>query len=278
MTKNRRRAEDVFWNLAALVSDYVLEVPKNQRTPDALRQAVRPGTRVCVPVGAQALPDAATEVTGAATAGVLPIVTMAAPAGSAMRRADGVIAGLAAAGARGLVLRCQSSATPAEVLDSVARLTAECVIGRRGITEVAIAADGLADRHAPSADLLRAFDGLRAAGTDSAVRFTLLAPRVRSVGALVAWERSLRAAGNRFPVRVRLPGIAPNPFRRTVPTLLELGAAIEADPDSMLTDVQFVLRGSASRTAAFADEISSCNFHVEETVSGYRLNLFATRR
>lgn len=207
------------------------------------------------------------------------MVTCRAPAPAGLRGFDDALAELADVGARELIIRWPASVSPPDLLDNAARLVAECGLGSWGITEIGIVAESLAGRQPElSADLLRAFDGVREAGRRYDVGFTLLAPPMRSVDSLVAWECSLRAAGNRLPVRVRLPGIGPNPFRRTVPTLLGLAASVELDPDSLLTELQFSLRGSPGRTTAFADEICRGNFVVEETVSGYRLSLLTARK
>lgn len=279
MAMRRRRAEDVFWNLAALMSDYVLEVPANQRSAEALSSGLQPRTRVCVPARGRPLPDVVAATAEVTAAGMRPVVTCRAPGPTGLRAFDDALAELADVGARELILRWPASATPTDVLDSAARLVAECGLGSWGIAEFGIAAESLTGRPLElSADLLRAFEGVRAAGRRYDVAFTLVAPTVRSVDSLVAWECSLRAAGNRLPIRVRLPGIGSNPFRRTVPILLGLAAGAESDPDSLLADLQFSLRGSPGRTTAFADEICRGNFVVEETVSGYQLSLLTARK
>lgn len=277
----RRRAEDVFWNLAALVSDYVLELPANRLSADALRSGLQPRTRVCVPADGRPLPDVVAATGEVAAAGMRPVITARAPAldRSAVHASGRALDELVGVGGHELVLRWPASSAPAEVLDGVVRLVTECGLGGWCFGEIGIAADCLTRRWLePSAELLRAFDDVRAAGECNDIGFTLLVPPVRSVDSVVEWERSLRAAGNRLPVRVRLPGIGPNPFLRTVPILLGLAAAAESDPDSLLTELQFSLRGSPSRTTAFADEICRGNFVVEETVSGYRLSLLTARK
>lgn len=281
MAMKRRRAEDVFWNLAALVSDYVLELPANRLSADALRSSLQPRARVCVPADGRPLPDVVAATAEVAAAGMRPVITARGPAldRAALQASGRALDELAGVGAHELVLRWPASAAPVDVLDGVVRLVTECGLGGWCFGEIGIVADSLTRRlPEPCAELLRAFDEVRAAGERNDIGFTLLAPPVRSVDSVVEWERSLRAAGNRLPVRVRLPGIAPNPFRQTVPTLLGLAGAAESDPDSLLTDLQFVLRGSPARTTIFADEISRGNFVVEETVSGYRLSLLAARK
>jgi len=275
----RRRAEDVFWNLAAIMSDYVLELPADRRSTNALSSGLRPRTRVCVPARVCALPDVVAATAEVAAAGMRPVVTCRAPGPAGLRGFGDALAELADVGACELIIRWPASVSCPDVLDKAARLVAECGLGSWGITEIGIVAESLAGRRPElSADLLRAFDGVREAGRRYDVGFTLLAPPMGSVDSLVAWECSLRAAGNRLPVRVRLPGIGPNPFRRTVPMLLGLAASVESDPDSLLTELQFSLRGSPGRTTAFADEICRGNFVVEETVSGYRLSLLTARK
>lgn len=277
MTARRRRAEDVYWNLSSLVGDYVLELPASRRSADALRSGLQPRTRICVPARGRSLPDVLAETAQIAAAGMRPVVICRAPV-AGPRAFDQAVAALAQVGARELTIRWPSSASPIDVLKGAARLVAECGLGSWGISELGIVSESLAGHNPePSAELLRAFEGVRAAGNRYDIGFTLSAPPAHSIESVVAWECALRAAGSRLPVRVRLHGIAPNPFRSTVPMLLGLAAAVESDPRSLLTELQFSLRGSPGRTTAFADEICRGNFVVEETVSGYRLSLLAAR-
>lgn len=273
MTRNRR-AEDVFWNLAALATDYVLKLPAKQLRPDALRSVLRAGTRICVPATGRRFRDVIGTAAELAGAGMCPVISARAPDSAALRSFDRTLTELRSVGARELVMHWPASAEPVEMLDCTARLVSECDFGDWNFTEITIVAGGHGWREPePTADLLRAFEAVRIAREQRDVQITLRAPAMRSVRSIVEWERSLRAAGNLLPVRVRLPGIGPNPFQCTVPMLLGMAAALESDRESLLGGLQFVLRGSPVRTSLFADEISSGNFLIEEDRSGYQLVL-----
>lgn len=142
----------------------------------------------------------------------------------------------------------------ADVLDAAVGVVGFCGLDQSVLNGIGIAAGDITrHRQDPSADLLRAFDAADSARAATGVGLSLLISQVRSVDSVVEGERSLRAAGNRLPIRVCLPGIAPSPFRRTAMTLLGLAEAAEKDPASLLADVHFALRESPAGTSEFAD-------------------------
>ncbi|GAA5125930.1 hypothetical protein [Haloechinothrix salitolerans] len=312
MAPNRRCATDVFWNLATLMDDFALELPSAGLTEDSLRSGcLAEGSRICLSSHRDGSPAEVTEAAAEVViAGMRPVVTLAAPDPvavpdpAALDRFDRALDELAAIGVRELVLVWPARTSMSDILDDVTRIVHRCDPGGRGFVDIGVAnvdhgvgsaghsvgsaghSVGSAGHsvesvghgvgsggHELSADLLRAFEDASAACVDNGVGVTLLTPLTRSAESVVGWERSLRAAGNLFPVRVRLPGVAPSPFRRTVPALLGMAAAAESDPGCLISEVQFVLRGSAGRTAAFAEEIRRGNFVVEDTDYGYRLSM-----
>jgi hypothetical protein len=189
------------------------------------------------------------------------------------------LADLASTGAQEIVIGLPASVAPTEALDRVAQFVTDCDLGRRGFATIGFDAASLArQRPEPSADLLRAFDAVQVAAKQADLALTMVSPTMRSVEPIIEWERSLREAGNQTPVRVRMPGIESNPFRRIVPLLLGLAAAIETDPECQILGLQFFLRGSPARTSAFAGEICQGNFVVEEGLPGYRLSLLRARK
>ncbi|MPY98055.1 MAG: hypothetical protein GEU97_08645 [Actinophytocola sp.] len=282
MTANRS-AVDVFWNLATLMDDYALELPSDRLAADALDvDCLRQGSRVCLPLSrGRSLAEAVAAAARIVAAGMRPVVTMAVPDAAESSDFDRALDELAAAGVRELVLLWPATASLTEMLDEVTRVVRWGDPGRRGFTEIGVGNGGHGvgnGGHEPSADLLRAFEDAGAASVDHDVGLTLLTPVARSVECATDWERTLRAAGNIFPVRVRLPGITPDPFRRTVPVLLGIAAAAQEDPGCLIFDVQFVLRGHARRTSVFADEIRSGNFVVEDGDYGYQLSMLPERK
>ncbi|MPY80864.1 MAG: hypothetical protein GEV04_20990 [Actinophytocola sp.] len=283
MTLNRRCAVDVFWNLATLMDDFVLELPFSQLPADALWSGYLPkGSRVCLPLGRG---RSLAEVTGAAArivaAGMRPVVAVAAPDPAESRRFDRALGEFADIGARELVMVWPAAMSAAETLDGLTRVVHRCDPGGKGIRDIGVASGGhgvASGGHELSADLLRAFEDASAACIDSGVGVALLTSLVRSVEQVVEWEHSLRAASNLFRIRARLPGIAASPFRRTVPALLGMAAAAQTDPGCLISEVQFVLRGSAERTAAFANQIRRGNFVIEDSEYGYRLSMLRERK
>lgn len=290
MTLDRRRAADVFWNLATLMDDFALEVPFAELTADTLWSGCLPvGSRVCLPLTDDPpiaeMTDAAARIVAA---GMRPVGVLDAPGPAEMRRFDQALGELAAVGVRECVLLWPATASLTEALDDVTRIIRRCDPGRRGYTDIGIgnvehgALHGghgaMSGGHELSAELLRGFEDASSACIDSGVGVTLLTPLVRSAECVVSWERWLRAAGNLFPLRARLPEVGRSPFRHTVPSLLDIAAAAEVDPGCLISDVQFVVRGLAGRTAEFADRIRRGNFVVEDTDYGYRLSMLRERK
>lgn len=277
MTLNRRCAVDVFWNLVTLMDDYALELPLPEPSADVLP----PGARVCLPLGGERpLAEIMTAARRLIAAGMRPVVALAAPGPGASRHIDRTLGALAGIGVRELVLLWPAATSLTSALDDVTRVVCRCDPGRRGFTEIGVATVGHAGLnvgHEPSAELLRAFEEASDVSVAGDIGITLLTPPVRSVESVIAWEQSLRAAGNLFPVRVRLPETGPNPFRHTIPLLLGMAAAAEADPGCLISEVQFVLRGPAEPAAAFADDIRDGNFVVEDSEYGYQLSMLRER-
>lgn len=264
----------VYWALATLASDHTLELPLHRMARQLrLAECLAPATRVCVPVRRrQPLSDvvrAASRIAGAGLRPVVPIFAAELGDPGAIGRTLGAVAD---AGAREVTAVWPDSADLVDVLDDLVRVISLGGLRGRGITGISVAG-GLGNVEGYSADLLRAFDSVYAAGRENHVDVTLLAQSMRALASVVEGERVLRAAGNRIPIRVRIPGIAQDPARRAIPMMLGLATAIDDDSDCLITGVQLMLRGSLLRTSVFAREVCKGNFVVENTGSGYQFSL-----
>lgn len=279
MTVNRLPG-DVYWALATLASDYTLELPLHRLARQLrLTECLPPATRVCVPVRrGQPLSHVVRAAGRIAAAGMRPIVPVFAGELGDRGASDRTLGALADAGAREMTAVWPASAPLADVLDDLVRVIARGDLRQKGFTGIAVAGSLGWSFPRYSADLLRAFDTARAAGRENDVDLTLLAPSVRAVESVVEWERALSAAGNRIPIRVRIPGIAQNPARRAIPMMLGLATAIDEDPECLITGVQLMLRGSLARTSVFAREVCKGNFVVENTGTGYQFSLLRAHR
>lgn len=270
----------VYWALATLLSDYTLEIPLHRLAMEPrLSERLPPATRVCIPARRRQplsyLVRAAARIAAAEMRPVVPV-----SAGDLRDRPSSArtLGALADAGVREVTVVWPGSARLVDVLDDLVRVLSRAGLRGRGLTRIAVAGSLDWDVLRYSADLLRAFDAARSAGRDNDVDVTLLAPSVRSVESVVEWERALSAAGNRLPIRVRIPGVAQNPARRAVPMMLGLAAAIDGDPECLITGVQLMLHGSLARTSVFAREVCKGNFVVENTDTGYQFSLLRARR
>lgn len=270
----------VYWALATLASDYTLEIPLH-RLARELRAAERPppATRVCVPVRrGRPLSHIVRAAQRIRDADMRPIVSVSAGELGDLRGADRTLGALADAGAREVTAVWPDSADVIDVLDDLARVISLGRLRGSGIAGISVSGGLAGSVPQYSADLLRAFDSVYEAGRENDLDVTLLAPSMQAVESVVEWERILSAAGNRIPIRVRIPGIARNPARRAVPMLLGLAAAIDEDPECLITGVQLKLRGSLATTSVFAHEVGKGNFVVEDTENGYQFSLLSARR
>lgn len=270
----------VYWALATLASDHTLELPL-RRLARQLRLAgcLAPGTRVSVPVRrGQPLPDVVRAAARIAAAGLRPIVPVFGGELGNPGAIGRTLGAVADAGARDVTAVWPDSADLVDVLDDLVRVISVGGLRGRGITGITLAGGLAGSVEQYSADLLRALDSLYAAGRENYVAMTLLAPTARAVESVVEWERALRAAGNRIPIRVRIPGIAQDPARRAIPRMLGLATAIDDDSDCLITGVQLMLRGSLARTSVFAREVCNGNFVVENTGGGYHFSLLRAQQ
>jgi hypothetical protein len=270
----------VYWALAALASDYTLEIPL-RRLARELRLTGRlpQPTWVSVPVRrSRPLSHIVLASARIAAAGMWPIVPVSAGDLGDPGVADRTLGALADAGTREVTVFWPTGAPLVEILDDLVRVISRGDLRRRGLT--GISAEGSLGWNVPrySADLLRALDAAHASGRENAVRVTLLAPSVRAIEPVVEWERSLSAAGNRIPIRLRIPGPAENPAHRAIPMLLGLATAIDENPECLINGVQLMLRGSLARASVFASEVRKGNFVIENTGSGYQFSLLRAHR
>lgn len=265
----------VYWALATLASDHTLELPLHRMARQLrLADCLAPATRVCVPVRRRrSLSDVVRAADRIASAGLRPIVPVFAGELGDPGAVGRTLGAVADAGAREVTAVWPDSADLVDVLDDLVRVISLGGLLGRGITGVSVAGGLAASVDQYSADLLRAFDSVYAAGRENHVDVTLLAPSVRELESVVEWERALRGAGSRIPIRVRIPGIAQDPARRAIPMLLGLATAIDDDSDCLIAGVQLMLRGSLLRTSVFAREVCKGNFVVENTGSGYQFSL-----
>ncbi len=223
---------------------------------------------------------AARWIAGEGMAPVPHLAARAVPDRATLRR---MLGGLAAAGARDVLLVAGSTAPAGEFHESAQILDSGC-LEEAGITRVGVA--GHPEGHP---DIGR--DGLAAAlaaknriARERGLDVRIVTQFGFAAEPVVAWERRIRAAGNTLPVHVGLPGLtsparllrfglscgvgpslkvlraqtggvlklATTPVYRPDDTLHDLAAAVAADPASLLRTAHFFPFGSLVATADWA--------------------------
>ncbi len=295
MRTDQTRAVGVFWALTSLMTDYTIDLtPREVSKLAPLDEFLTAGTgvRIAVPPR-RPFADVVRTAAQVADAGMRPVVPVAALDMHDVVVLDRALGALAYVGVEDLMLVGGSPRGLARSLDETVRMMAAQRFRRRQFRSIGIGRCLERQPVIDSADLLRAFDAAHIASADHDIKLYLTTRPAFAGESVIGWERYLRAAGNRLPVRVALPGLVParrflrrglshpatNPATNPATTVLELASALEADPACLISGLHFSPRGSAVRTARWADDIGNGNFVVEGGVEhGYELAVLSRRR
>lgn len=274
--------------LAALLDGFSVEVtPREAATLPPLAAVLAPGTAVYLTF----LPHVPWADTVAATrwvtdAGMRPVPHLAAravPDHATLRR---MLADLTAAGVTDLLLVAGSSAPVGPFPDTL-EIFASGALGDAGIRAVGVAGHPEGHPDVDDAVLVAALTTKQRLAEESGLALHVVTQFCFDAEPLVAWERRIRAAGVRLPVRVGLPGLtsparlvrfglscgvgpslkvlraqtggllrlATTPTYRPEATLRGVAAAVAADPRSLFRGVHFFPFGALVATARWATEV-----------------------
>lgn len=285
MTFDSRDTQDMFWTLSMLMTDFSIEVtPREVRRFAPLISILPAGTRV----GLTARPTFPTARSHAAASalvwsGMRPVLPLHLSHVADRGQVDRTLARWEHLGVDDIVLEVGVAHDLGTVLDDIVDLLSGPDFRRRRFRSIGVRLDGFRNYGAgtpvpESADLLRALDAARGFAHDLGIELYLTTPPTARTHPLVRWERSLRAAGNRLPIRVGLPGpwcTDPLPWWRPVSSrqdphrlVLDLAAAVAQDPDSKAQSVQLFPARSFARTARWALDLGNGNFVIEHDPDG----------
>lgn len=289
-------ADEVFWTLSLLATGYSV-----RPTPRPLTGFDRPcaylpeGTEVAVRYSRSGGRGATPWIAGGfLRRRMRPVVSVPREVMHSRRDTDSVLGNLACAGVTDMTIADGESGCLTDVLEHVESLLGTPAFRRAGIRSVRVGCafgDGSVER---SAAMLRACDAVWAKARDERVDVSLLVRQAPSFRALVGWERGLRAAGNRLPVRVTIPDVSParvlshylpvggERAGSTAPApvlcMLRYASAIASDRGSELSAVHIAPFGSP-RTARWLDRIADGRFVIGgDAASGYRVELLDSGR
>lgn len=273
---------------AALLDGFSVEItPRETATLPPLQDVLAPGTSVYLTF----LPRVAWSETVAATrwvsaAGMRPVPHLAAravPDPVTLRR---MLAELGDAGVADLLL-VAGSAGPVGAFRDTIEILASGTLEEAGIRRVGVA--GHPEGHPDVADdaLMAALTTKSRVAAEHRLDLHIVTQFCFDAEPLVAWERQIRAAGVRLPVRVGLPGLtsparlvrfglscgvgpslavlraqtggllrlATTPTYRPDATLRGVAAAAAAEPRSLFRGVHFFPFGALVETARWADDL-----------------------
>ncbi len=274
--------------LRRLLTPFSVEItPREPTKLPPLSDLLDPGTAVYLTF----LPNVPWEDTVAAVrwvaeAGMRPVPHIAARGvrdRAALRR---MLGELAAAGVEDLLLIAGGMAPVGEYHETVQILDSGC-LEESGIRRVGVA--GHPEGHPDVADdmLTWALAAKNRIARDRGLDIHLVTQFTFAAEPIVAWERRIRAMGNTLPIQVGLPGLtspakllkfglscgvgpslkvlrrqtggvlklATTPVYRPEDTLLDLAAAIAADPRSLLATAHFFPFGALAATAEWAYDL-----------------------
>jgi methylenetetrahydrofolate reductase (NADH) len=282
------RGSGVSGVLRRLLTPFSVEITPRETTKlPPLSDLLDPGTAVYLTF----LPNVPWEETVAgvrwiAEAGMRPVPHIAArgvPDRAALHR---MLGELAAAGAEDLLLIAGGMAPVGEYHETVQILDSGC-LEESGIRRVGVA--GHPEGHPDVADdvLTWALAAKNRIARDRGLDMHLVTQFTFAAEPIVAWERRIRAMGNTLPIHVGLPGLtspakllkfglscgvgpslkvlrrqtggvlklATTPVYRPEDTLLDLAAAVAADPRSLLATAHFFPFGTLAATAEWAYDL-----------------------
>lgn len=299
MTDNVRTNRDMATTVAKLVSGYSLEVtPKEvRRSPGLLRALLPANTRVYITF----LPSTPFDDTVAAAAhvveqGLRPVPHLAARSVADEVELDRMIGRMAGVGVTELLVIAGSVSRPLGTITDSMQVLRSGLLTRHGITRVGVAGHPEGNHEIGDRALARALRDKNHFARDSGCEMYLLTQFCFAAAPIVAWERTIRAAGNRLPLHVGLPGLsspvallkfgvacgvgpslkvlrkqaggvlklATTPVYHPDQTLVELARAIGDDPESKIANIHFFPFSAVRATSDWAGQLSAGRFRIDE--------------
>ncbi len=275
-----------------LMSGFTIEVtPRELGNVGSIEQVLPPGTAVFITwlsnVGYAGTVEAAKRVTDA---GLIPIPHLASRSLRSEQETDDVLRSLVEqAGVQRVLAIAGSVSTSAGPFPATIDLLRSGVLQRHGITWVGVAGHPEGSPDVTPAELTQAIVDKNDFAVTSGLDVHLVTQFLFAPEPVVTWERALRAAGNRLPIHVGLPGAANAAtllrygircgvgqslavMRKRAGSVLKLASAKPQYPDETVAGVasagldtcfeafHFFPFGAFERTAAWARAIGDGRF------------------
>lgn len=234
--------------------------------------------------------------------GMRPVPHLAARATTSAQELDGVLRSLAEVGVDDVLVVAGSFADVAGPYPATIDLLRSGLLERHGIRRVAVAGHPEGSPDVPPDQLEQAIRAKHDWGRATGIDLRLVTQFLFAGEPVVAWERTVRAAGHRLPLHVGLPGVASaatllrfglscgvgaslKVVRKQAGNVLKLASAkphypdatmvavaraLAADPDSTFSAYHFFPFGGFERTVAWARTLAAGRFALTPDGAGIR--------
>ncbi|CAN5211013.1 methylenetetrahydrofolate reductase [soil metagenome] len=292
--------------LTGLMDGFSVEVtPREAGKLPPLTEFVRPGTRVYITyLTNTAFEDTVATSAKAVAEGMRPVPHLAARAVPDRATLDRIVGALADVGVRDALVIAGSLRAPVGPYAETMQLLDSGVLQEHGFDSIGVAGHPEGNKDIGEPELARALADKNALAARQGLALYLVTQFSFAPEPIVAWERRIRAAGNRLPIVVGLPGLtspakllkfglscgvgaslkvlrkqsggvlklASSAVYHPDQTLLGLARAVHADPDTLIAGMHFYPFGALAATAAYAEGLRAGRFTVED---GDRLDVTA---
>ncbi len=297
MTAGDAEEDLLISGLAELTSGFSVEVtPREAPKVPHLGEVLAPGTRVYITFLANTpFEETLSLAARALREGMLPVPHLAVRAIRDRAALTGMVAALAEIGVTEVLVVAGSVSKPAGEYDETMQVLRSGVLPEHGITRIGVAGHPEGTPDIVAADLAAALAAKNALAAEQGIDMYLITQFCFAPEPIITWEREIRAAGNRLPIIIGLPGLtspakllkfglscgigpslkvlrkqsggvlklATSSVYHPDQTMLGLVRSRAADPASLIRGVHFFPFGSLLRTAEWAHQVSAGQFVVE---------------
>jgi hypothetical protein len=258
-------ADDVFWALTGLLTDYSVELTPRQIDEASRRHTPFPaGMRAHVRCRRENPRQSIKSAGKLAWQGARPIVHIEVGPGPDQHALERTLRHLEHAGVADVLFEVRSAGRRWNTASVLPELLARPELRLRRFRTIGVS-------HGPSrvepdhARMERALTAMNAAVADRRARMYLVAPTT-SARETVRWERHTRARGNKVPIRIGIAGSTARSPRRGEPApeaLVRFAVALADEIESLIEGVHFFRSRGNVATSWWAEALSRGRFVIE---------------
>ncbi len=283
--------------LAELTRDFSVEVtPREAPKVPPFGSVLNPGTRIYITFLANTpFEDTLTLAARAVREGMRPVPHLAVRSIPDRATLTAMVAALVKIGVTEVLVIAGSVSSPAGEYADTMQVLASGVLPETGITRIGVAGHPEGAPDIGPTELAAAMAAKNAVAAEQGLELYIVTQFSFAPEPIIEWEQEIRAAGNRLPIVIGLPGLtspakllkfglscgigpslkvlrkqsggvlklATSSVYHPDQTMLGLVRSRAADPASLIRGVHFFPFGSLQRTAEWAAQVASGQFVVE---------------